>query len=689
MLTAMKWLRTELLQSAPFHSSERLLNKYLLILKTRGKKEAIRFCKESRNSIYRYLSSIESIKKEIRSLSPVGLPKDLRFLKYKNELTYPEIRLVLSSLYISRGLELPPVANVQSITSAPTHRAPEDIGKYVGDFWDALGYRVKHANPKIVFWRKFHLSTKNGPNGQALWSAIADLATLPPSLMESIKVVGGKKLYSLMELLRRYLYVFMPFFGVESKRFRKVSSISSQEGKTREVAILDYWSQTSLRGLHRFLFGCLKKIPQDCTFNQGSFHDKLNQENGEMFYSVDLTAATDRFPISLISLVLKGRFTDDYVNHWHNIMVGYPFWTRLSNNSVEPINYAVGNPMGAYSSWNSFALAHHYVMYSCCRDLGINWSNAPYVLLGDDIVIKHGALAKKYMDVISSLGVEFSSQKTHISPFMYEFAKRVIHSGVEVTPFPISALWSSRKEPSLILNSITNEQNKGWSFPNGIPAVSSELYRYLGFCATFVAKKRKIFFLSHQVMMALSGRIKALSAVKLIAAEYYPELLSKGLRKQTGMSLAGHSGLWFLTILNDSLRSSASSKPGDKPLGLIAEQLVCLITGRDDTIIDAFDLIQAIPVLQIHGQVEEAYMTVVKGDLSSFAAAMRQDWKSVLRALTIPISDQVYISRNQELMVHASFTLAKALRIRIEKLLANPEDVELTLLPEKAFKLKI
>jgi len=116
-------------------------------------------------------------------------------------------------------------------------------------------------------------------------------------------------------------------------------------------------------------------------------------------------------------------------------MVGYQFDTPTGK-----ISYRTGNPMGAYSSWNSFALAHHYVVYYCSRELGVNWSNVPYVLLGDDIVIADRAIAEKYMETLTSLGVEFSLQKTHISPHMFEFAKRTFHKGVEVSPFPISAL---------------------------------------------------------------------------------------------------------------------------------------------------------------------------------------------------------------------------------------------------------
>jgi len=38
--------------------------------------------------------------------------------------------------------------------------------------------------------------------------------------------------------------------------------------------------------------------------------------NSPVFYSVDLTAATDRFPIEQIKLILKGRFPDHFVDAW-------------------------------------------------------------------------------------------------------------------------------------------------------------------------------------------------------------------------------------------------------------------------------------------------------------------------------------------------------------------------------------
>jgi hypothetical protein len=47
-----------------------------------------------------------------------------------------------------------------------------------------------------------------------------------------------------------------------------------------------------------------------------------------------------------------------------------------------------------------------------------------YILLGDDIVIYNDKVAKRYMKIMKSLGVELSPNKSHVSFDTYEFAKR-------------------------------------------------------------------------------------------------------------------------------------------------------------------------------------------------------------------------------------------------------------------------
>jgi hypothetical protein len=79
--------------------------------------------------------------------------------------------------------------------------------------------------------------------------------------------------------------------------------------------------------------------------------------------------------------------------------------------------------MGTYSSWAAFTLAHHFIVYYAARINGFS-TFTQYIILGDDIVIKNDNIAKTYRDIMESLGVEISVQKTHVSKDTYEFAKR-------------------------------------------------------------------------------------------------------------------------------------------------------------------------------------------------------------------------------------------------------------------------
>jgi len=129
------------------------------------------------------------------------------------------------------------------------------------------------------------------------------------------------------------------------------------------------------------------------------------------------------------------------------------------------ITYQVGNPMGAYSSFNSFALAHHYLIYYCCREVRVDWKSLDYALLGDDIVICNEKIAERYMSLLVQLGIEFSKAKTHKSKEFYEFAKRIFYQGVEVSPFPYSALRECSKSYSLLFTLLWSLRNKGTWMP--------------------------------------------------------------------------------------------------------------------------------------------------------------------------------------------------------------------------------
>jgi len=101
-------------------------------------------------------------------------------------------------------------------------------------------------------------------------------------------------------------------FQLKRGPVRRLVGIPDLEGKTRVIAILDYWSQTALRPLHDFLFRVLRTIPQDRTFSQGRFKDFVSSWGEVTLFSIDLTAATDRFPVRVIVDVLEHKFGTEF-----------------------------------------------------------------------------------------------------------------------------------------------------------------------------------------------------------------------------------------------------------------------------------------------------------------------------------------------------------------------------------------
>jgi hypothetical protein len=139
---------------------------------------------------------------------------------------------------------------------------------------------------------------------------------LPDSLIKSIKTVGGSILSEKIDTLKKAVEIIPELSQLinidKTNNIRKISYFPDKELKVRVIAIGDYFSQTALRPLHLFLFRILRRIPQDMTFNQGRFKD--NHKDHKIFYSLDLTSATDRFPIELIRKVLEGKFPKEYTD---------------------------------------------------------------------------------------------------------------------------------------------------------------------------------------------------------------------------------------------------------------------------------------------------------------------------------------------------------------------------------------
>jgi len=155
------------------------------------------------------------------------------------------------------------------------------------------------------------MSTKSGPNGQALVTSLKDLTLLPPLLKEDLILLGGKELKSYWDILTSEIYPGQTLIDFNQKSFlegntkqsiRRLSYFSDKEGKTRVIAIMDYWTQSVLKPLHEHINKLLKCISTDCTFNQNHFQSCLTHGP---YHSLDLKSATDRMPVVIQQYVVK------------------------------------------------------------------------------------------------------------------------------------------------------------------------------------------------------------------------------------------------------------------------------------------------------------------------------------------------------------------------------------------------
>jgi hypothetical protein len=453
--------------------------------KHRGLLETVQHYKHVRLSFTRWLcghplSSIGSV-----SLDEDGFPKELASFKayLTSDLGLEErtkvLRVIMTLLTFGRSFKFKPVLDVSSIIG-------EDLSKplMVSDNDHKNILRRLKIKESDCLWEDFHMSTKKGPNGPAMSTSLTDLTSLPLETIKDLILIGGDKLgFSIKKCFMQtpldnlsIIDIWKKIHNKQPSHPRKLSYFSDKEGKTRVIAILDYWTQTALRPLHFHLMDLLRGIKSDCTFNQEGFISKLPSSGP--YYCFDLHAATDRMPISLQKRLLSSIIGEERSEAWARLLVSQSYTNR---DLPENVFYVKGQPMGAYSSWASMALTHHYIVQLASLRAGFNQFFKDYVLLGDDLVIANDAVAVQYKILCSILDMPISEQKTHVSLDTYEFAKRWVYRGVEITGYSIGGLIETWKRYSTLHEFIENQQRHGWDLPVvGRPGFISAVYNSFG-----------------------------------------------------------------------------------------------------------------------------------------------------------------------------------------------------------------
>jgi len=680
-LKLVSWIHRvfKLSEIRPIREYRYLVDRLTLIEKSRGSSFAMKYIKNVRLSFLHHLSGewkdkpVPGVRVTYDGI-PVVFGPLINSIRQRQHLDY--LRVIMTIMFASRALHLGKSPDLDPILEPPkgVSLIPDKVAR---SFWIRLGYKSADSKPRALDFKKWHFTTKSGPNGHALWTCLADLSVIPLNLVDSIRIVGGPSLSEKIDQLYQMLPTLSAVLPCRGRIFRKLSFFPDKEDKVRVIAVGDYFSQAALAPLHRYLFKVLKKIPQDCTFDQAGFKEKII--GWQVFYSIDLTAATDRFPITQISSLLKQHLPEDYVDAWKDIMIGYPFEFR-GPTETKFVSYGTGNPMGFYSSWASFAVAHHFVMFYCCQLTKINWRTAPYVLLGDDILIGDHNLAKTYQEVITSLGVEFSPLKTHISPNFCEFAKRYMLNGEEITPFPVSSIKESAKRYYLLVNTLEEATRRGWATLNGIPSAIEGFYETVfPRKRTFRARIEEQSFICELIMKVMRGFKYATNSWgfnRYQAIEPYIALTEISRKLNLPLVIAPEEGIGILS--NVAVEAFASSNPVNMdnekdrkgyPLGALAENLVIYITGfmEDPSKVAFIEWISSIPHLHCYGQIEESYIQISK-EAYRIDTTGGGEWPLLMKTMALPLDDRIFVQRSSHLISRASAIIGKQLKERFQLL---------------------
>jgi len=298
-----------------------------------------------------------------------------------------------------------------------------------------------------------------GPNGPAIVTAHQDAG----AVLDDIELSTNLKTLATLTG-NKWIWEMLQFLGQpeQNKGFKsgRISLLQEGGGKTRTIAIADYWSQNLLRPIHKVLMDILKRLETDGTFSHGDqFKRIILKSKGNITYCHDLSSATDRFPVELQEILLSHVFSKELADCWRKVLTSRSFSYRNTH-----VKWETGQPLGLLSSWAAFALTHHAIIEFCAFQKGFK-SFKKYAVLGDDVAIWEEDVAKQYEQLLTEIGVPINYDKSLVSDtrtHRLEFAKRIAVNGVEISGLKPAILKSS-DTLSGYLDLIRTARDRSWN----------------------------------------------------------------------------------------------------------------------------------------------------------------------------------------------------------------------------------
>ncbi|QDW65413.1 putative RNA-dependent RNA polymerase [Rhizoctonia solani mitovirus 21] len=414
---------------------------------------------------------------------PVFIPSRDRKLIMAEQLNPAIIRYYLTLFSLYRVISIPGTLKLETIVNPPSPGS--NYSEVVRNFSDILS--------QSRFSSMFRLSTLAKEQSPLLLEAASSSHKVAwfglfsnPAMLDYLGLGGyARNLLNLMgqyklRLLFDSCSTLYPFEGLEFYKGASDSPLSHSDignpegrfggklsikeeaaGKMRVFAMVDVWTQSILKPIEKMLANFLRNLPNDGVYDQHS--SELRARSKALLagcsYGYDLSAATDRLPLSLQSTLLD-QLVPELGANWALFLTKRDYYMYLPdsfakelgatpntfraqapnaldigsteigiryNEKSQPwiaLRYSTGQPMGALSSFAMLAVTHHMIAQLAYR-LAYNvpmslpftkdtWYTG-YECTGDDIILFDGQVANRYLYIMEALGVPVNTMKSVVA----------------------------------------------------------------------------------------------------------------------------------------------------------------------------------------------------------------------------------------------------------------------------------
>jgi hypothetical protein len=180
--------------------------------------------------------------------------------------------------------------------------------------------------------------------------------------------------------------------------------------------------------------------------------------NGSFCAGVDLSSATDRFPLGLQQTMCEEFGIPQFAEALSEVRGPY------LGPDGELWSYGAGQPMGLYGSFPLFHLTHYSLLNGLSYSLGLRADGTNFAVLGDDVLIFEESLLERYLACLERCQVPISWNKCYQGNLV-EFAGFVLTKAQGAWTAFRPYKYGKHGRMSSVLNVLhaLGQKTRGWS----------------------------------------------------------------------------------------------------------------------------------------------------------------------------------------------------------------------------------